>query len=142
MAYFPGKQIHSVDAKGRIIIPAKFRKELGEHFVVAWLGECLNLYPAQEWESLMIRLDETLPAEESDIIEYLSYYSEQVDMDSQGRAMLPQDLRKLAGIEKDIISVGDVGKVHVYAKDAWEKKNAGTEMGDVRARAAKRGIRV
>ena len=142
MAYFPGKQIHSIDAKGRIIVPVKYRKELGESFVVAWMGECLNLYPVKEWENLMYKLDEQLPADESGIIEYFSYYSEQVDMDSQGRAMLPQDLRMKAGIEKDIISVGDVGKIHVYAKDAWEKKFGDRTMQETRAGAASRGVRV
>ncbi|MBR6020704.1 MAG: division/cell wall cluster transcriptional repressor MraZ [Lachnospiraceae bacterium] len=142
MSYFSGKHIHSVDAKGRIIIPVKFREKLGDHFIVAWLGQCLNLYPMDEWDRLMEKLDAQLPATESGIIEILSYNSEPVDMDQQGRVMLPQDLRMKAGVEKDIVSVGDLEKIHVYSKEAWDKKSAGISMENTIATAAQYGIRL
>ncbi|MBP5354417.1 MAG: division/cell wall cluster transcriptional repressor MraZ [Lachnospiraceae bacterium] len=142
MSNFSGKQIHSVDAKGRVIIPVKFREKLGDHFIVAWLGDCLNLYPIDEWERLMEKLDANLPATESGIIEVLSFNSEPVDMDKQGRAILPQDLREKAGIEKDIVSVGSLEKIHVYSKEAWDKKYESVSMEDTVATAAKYGIRL
>lgn len=142
MSNFYGKQIHGIDAKGRIIIPVKFREKLGDHFIVAWLGDCLTLYPMDEWENLMEKLDANLPATESGIIEDLSFNSEPVDMDKQGRAILPQDLRAKAGIEKDIISVGLLDKIHIYSKEAWDKKHADDSMKDTVSKAAQYGIRL
>ena len=140
--YFTGKQIHSVDAKGRIIIPVKFREKLGDQFIAAWLGDCLNLYPMDEWEKLMERLDANLPATERRIPELLSFNSVPVDMDKQGRAILPQDLRAKAGIEKDIVSVGSLEKIRVYSKKSWDKISEGVSMEDIASTAAQYGIRL
>ena len=79
--YFSSKQIHSVDAKGRIVVPVKFREKLGDKFVVAWLGEYLTLYPIDEWNKLLEKLERELPATESDLIDILSYNSETLEMD-------------------------------------------------------------
>ena len=138
--YFSSKQIHSVDAKGRIVVPVKFREKLGDKFVVAWLGEYLTLYPIDEWNKLLEKLEREIPATESDLIDILSYNSETLEMDKQGRVILPQDIRDVAGIVKDVVTVGVIGKVHLYAKEAWDAKYGNVSMKDAVARAARYNI--
>ncbi len=143
--YFNGKQIHSIDAKGRIIVPVKFREKLGERFIVSLgIDHCLSLYPEDEWEKLLAKMDANLPGTDEGrlLLTFLSANSEPVEMDKQGRAIIPQELRELAGITKDVVSVGALDKIKVFAKEEWDKYNASISLREVAATAAEFGIRL
>ena len=140
--YFTGKQIHSIDAKGRIIIPAKFREKLGNEFVVLCLHNCLNLYPSAEWDKLLEKISNELPATDRSYLDVLSYNSEPVEMDKQGRVILPPEMREAVKIEKDIVSVGSFEKIHVYAKNVWEKVSADVSSSNIEDKFAQYGIRL
>ncbi len=145
-ARFNGKHIHGVDAKGRIIVPVKFREKLGERFIVTLGADCcLSLYPLDEWDKLLDKMDQNLPGTDEGryLLTYLSGNAEEVEMDKQGRVLIPQELRDEVGITKDIISVGTLEKVKVFSMEAWEeynKKQMSRE--DIAKAAASFGIRL
>ena len=143
--YFNGKQIHSIDAKGRVIVPVKFREKLGEQFVVALgVDRCLNLYPMDEWEKLLEKLDQNLPGTEDGrrLLTFLSANSEFVEMDKQGRVILPQELREEVGITKDVVSVGALDKIKLFPKDEWDNIGKNVSIHEIASTAATYGIRL
>ncbi|MBO4766547.1 MAG: division/cell wall cluster transcriptional repressor MraZ [Lachnospiraceae bacterium] len=143
--YFNGKQIHSVDAKGRVIVPVKFREKLGEQFIVALgIDCCLNIYPMDEWLKLLEKLDTNLPGTDGGrkLLTFLSANSEPVEMDKQGRVILPQELRERVGITKDIVSVGALDKIKMFSKEAWDQYNDSVSREEIASTAATYGIRL
>lgn len=127
---FMGEYNHGIDAKGRIIVPAKFREALGEEFVVTMgLDGCLFLYPTKEWERFVADL-KTLPGskEARQLQRYFMAGAAACELDRQGRILIPQKLREHAGLEKDIVFVGVMNKIEVWSRERWEKNNAFDNM--------------
>ena len=122
-----GEYNHSIDAKGRIFMPAKFREDLGEHFIVArGIGKCLFVFPAQEWNTLTQKLRE-IPMADAQLQSFLrSFYASatECEADKQGRILIPQRLRDLAGMEKEVTAIGVMSRVELWATEAWETYNA------------------
>jgi len=115
---FMGQYEHSIDAKGRAIVPAKYREELGDLFYVTWgVDGCLYLYPQHDWEELAQKLQRQLMASASE-----------VTLDKQGRILIPAKLRKSAGLEKDLVFVGMINRVEIWDKDTFEAQTLGSEM--------------
>ena len=129
---FMGEFNHSIDAKGRIIVPAKFREELGEEFVVTLgLDGCLFLYPNSEWLEFVEQLKH-LPGtlEARKLQRYFLAGAMTIEADKQGRMLIPARLREFAGLEKDVVFVGVLGKIEIWSKELWDKNN---DIGDVEA---------
>lgn len=120
---FMGEYQHSLDEKGRLIIPAKFRDDLGERFVITrGLDNCLFVYPLSQWKVLEEKIRE-LPTANPETRSFMRYFfsgAVEAELDKQGRVGIPQHLREHAGIEKDLYSIGVSTKVEIWAKDAWE----------------------
>lgn len=120
---FMGEYQHSLDEKGRIIIPAKFRDDLGEKFIITrGLDNCLFVYPATQWKILEEKIKE-LPTAQSDTRAFVRMFfsgAVEVEMDKQGRVLIPQHLREHAKIDKDVYVIGVSTKVEVWAKETWE----------------------
>jgi MraZ protein len=127
---FMGEYEHSVDAKGRLIIPAKFREGLGERFVATrGLEHSISVFPMKEWEALGEKL-RTYPMASGAAREFTRLiYSgaAECEFDPQGRISLPQNLRTYAGIEKDAVVVGVSTRVEIWAKAKWEEYCAKAE---------------
>ena len=106
---FMGEYNHNVDTKGRLIIPAKFRESLGERFVVTrGLDGCLFVYDNSEWETFEKKL-QTMLMGRKDSRNYARFFlakASEVEVDKQGRILIPQKLREYAGLEKDVVMVG------------------------------------
>ena len=121
---FMGEYQHSIDAKGRIIIPAKLRDALGETFVITrGLENCLFVYPEQEWEQLELKLKE-LPFTKKDVRAFTRFLlsgAVEVELDKQGRALLPNNLREFANIDKDCVIIGVSSRVEIWSKDNWDQ---------------------
>jgi MraZ protein len=120
---FMGEFFHSIDEKGRLTMPAKFRECLGERFVInKGLDNCLFVYPMSEWTNLAQKLD-TLPFTSSDARKFsriiLSGASE-YELDRQGRILLPANLREYMRLEKDAVIIGVSSRVEIWAKEVWE----------------------
>lgn len=127
---FMGEYNHGIDAKGRIIVPAKFRESLGEEFVVTMgLDGCLFVYPEEEWSRFVTDL-KSLPGskEARQLQRYFMAGAALCEVDKQGRILIPQKLREHAGLRKDIVFVGVMNKIEVWSKERWEKNNTFDDM--------------
>ena len=122
---FMGQYEHTIDTKGRTIIPVKYREELGETFVATrGLDGCLYLYPAADWQEFVDKL-KSLPSNLNNRKIQRQFLSKamEVSLDKQGRILIPAMLRELAGLEKDISFVGMMNHVEIWAKDRLEQED-------------------
>ena len=121
---FMGEYNHTIDAKGRLIIPAKFREPLGEEFVLTrGLDGCLYIYPMDEWEAFEEKL-RALPLTNKDARAFSRFFvagATTCELDKQGRILVPQTLREFAGLEKDVILAGNLSRVEVWSKEKWSE---------------------
>ncbi|MGE7090012.1 division/cell wall cluster transcriptional repressor MraZ [Lysinibacillus sp. NPDC048646] len=120
---FMGEYQHSVDAKGRLIVPAKFREALGETFVVTrGLDNCLFGYPMDEWRKLEEKL-KGLPMTKKDTRAFARFFfsgATEVEIDKQGRINIPSTLVQHAHLVKECVVLGVSNRIEIWAKDAWE----------------------
>ncbi len=121
---FMGEYHHTMDDKGRIIMPAKFRESLGENFVVTrGLDNCLFVYPAEEWQSMEGKLTK-LPLTRQDARAFVRFFlSGAVDceFDKQGRISIPNNLREHSHLVKDVVIIGVANRLELWSKERWEK---------------------
>jgi len=123
---FYGEFQHTVDPKGRVIVPSTFREELGEKFILTkGLDDCLFVYSKTEWSNLEAKL-KTLPLSNKDARAFVRFFfsgATECEVDKQGRILIPQNLRSYAGLEKDIYIIGVSTRVEVWDKARWETYN-------------------
>lgn len=121
---FMGEFQHSIDEKGRIIIPAKFRDLLGTSFVVTrGLDQCLFVYPQAEWEVMEQKL-KALPLMKSDARAFTRFFfsgATECEWDKQGRVNLPATLRQYAKLEKDCVVLGVSNRVEIWSLETWQQ---------------------
>ncbi len=119
---FMGQYQHSIDAKGRLIVPAKFRDGLGEHFVVTkGLDNCLFAYPEAEWKVFEEKLKQ-LPLTNTGARKFVRFFfagAVECELDNQGRIMVPTHLREYAGLKKDVVSIGVNNRIEIWNKESW-----------------------
>lgn len=131
---FMGEYNHSIDPKGRLIVPAKFRESLGDMFVVTQgLDGCLFVYPNEEWQAFEEKL-KTLPMANKDARKFVRFFlagAAQVELDKQGRILLPSNLRSFAGLEKDCALVGVGTRVEIWDKERWEVNTSYDDMDEI-----------
>jgi len=127
---FLGRYKHSLDIKGRVTIPAKMRDQLGERFIATrGLDNCIFLYSLNEWHSIEEKL-RTLPGTRADVRAFMRKFlsaASELEVDKQGRTVLPSNLREYAGIFEDIIIIGVHTRVEIWAHDKWDTYDKGTD---------------
>lgn len=132
MGMFMGEYQHSADEKGRVIMPAKFREELGERFIVTkGLDNCLFVYPLQEWAILEQKLKQ-LPFTRADARAFVRFFfsgATEAVLDKQGRVLLPNNLREYAKIDKDVVVIGISTRVEIWSKENWQAYSSEAEAG-------------
>ncbi|MGZ3498957.1 MAG: division/cell wall cluster transcriptional repressor MraZ [Vulcanimicrobiaceae bacterium] len=120
---FTGQVEHALDDKGRLIVPARFRERLGTGFIltIAQPDPCLALYPAATWADFCERLEAAPRKDERyrRLVRHLFAHTEEVACDAQGRLLIPTALRAYAHIERDVISIGSLTRVEVWAKERY-----------------------
>jgi MraZ protein len=120
---FLGTYVHNLDNKGRLAIPARFRDGLsGESVMTRGADQCLVIFPPDPWRSLCARI-EALPLSDHDARMYRRFlFSDAVvlDLDGQGRVLVPAELRRYAGIDRSVVCVGMDSVIEVWAADAWD----------------------
>lgn len=139
---FMGEYNHTIDAKGRIIVPSKFRESLGDEFVVTQgLDGCLFVYPNDEWQGFITELKK-LPGnkEARQLQRYFLAGAASLEVDKQGRILIPGNLRLQAALEKDIVFVGVLSKIEIWSKERWEKNNDYSDMDQIAERMAEFGL--
>ncbi len=142
---FMGEYSHTVDPKGRLIIPAKLRESLGDSFVITkGLDGCLFIYTNEEWKKIEEKFRE-IPLTTKDARKFSRFFFAgacQTELDKQGRTNIPQTLREFAGLEKDVVLVGVLDRVEIWDKDRWQNSNTYDEkdMDDVAEHMAELGL--
>jgi MraZ protein len=128
---FIGEYQHTIDSKGRVIMPAKFREELGEKFVVTkGLDNCLFVYPYEEWKNLEQKL-RTLPLTSKEARAFIRFFfagAAECETDKQGRILIPSNLREHASLEKEISIIGVSTRVEIWNREAWEAYNGESSL--------------
>ena len=127
-----GEYSHNIDAKGRLIIPAKFRDELGENFVITkGMENCLYVYPENEWAAFEEKLN-ALPTTTDKKARAFAYFFQgsavDGDLDKQGRTLIPAVLRKYAMLDKEVVFIGMGKRAEIWDKARWDEKNAEVEL--------------
>ena len=121
---FMGEYSHTIDTKGRLIIPSKFREELGDEFVLTkGLDGCLSIYPMEQWKIFEKKL-EALPLTNKNARQFSRFFvagATPCELDRQGRILVPQTLREFAGLEKDVVLTGNLNRIEVWSKEKWNE---------------------
>ncbi len=121
-----GEYHHTIDAKGRLIIPARFREGLGDSFVVTkGLDNCLFVYPRQEWAALEQKL-KSLPFARADARAFVRFFfsgATECELDKQGRILIPANLREYARLSKDVVVLGVSSRVEIWSRERWDEYN-------------------
>ncbi len=120
---FMGEYNHTIDAKGRLIIPTKFRELLGEEFVLTrGLDGCLSVYSMEEWTLFEKKL-QALPLTNQNARKFSRFFvagATVCELDKQGRILVPQSLREFAGLTKDVIVTGVLNRIEIWSKEKWD----------------------
>lgn len=121
---FMGEYHHTIDAKGRLIVPSKLREALGDEFVVTkGLDGCLFVYPNEEWKKFEKKLSE-LPITNANARKFTRFFlagAVSMEVDKQGRILLPISLREFAGLEKEVVFVGVSKRIEIWSNRKWEE---------------------
>ncbi|TPR51474.1 transcriptional regulator MraZ [Apilactobacillus kunkeei] len=131
-----GEYEHSIDSKGRLIIPSKIRSEIGANFIITrGLDGCLFGYPMDEWKKVQEKINQLPVSKKS--ARYFSRFlfsaADESKVDSQGRINIPDTLIKYAGIEKKCVIVGVSTRIEIWSKEKWDEfsATAGEEFDDI-----------
>ena len=143
---FAGKSEHTLDGKGRLIVPAKFRDGLGARFwVTKGIENCLYLYPESEWRLIADAFRrQPMNTKQKRIVQRRFFAgASECEIDKQGRILIPSDLREFAGIEKDVVSVGNLNHVEIWDAGRYveETEDDDFDMEDMTAELDDMGIR-
>ena len=126
---FIGEYQHTIDSKGRLFIPARFREGLGDKFILTkGLDGCLFVYPPKEWTAIEQKM-RSLPFTRADARAFVRFFfsgATDCEVDKQGRILIPATLREYAGLEKESMVVGISSRVEIWAKHRWEEYNQQT----------------
>ena len=119
---FIGEYHHSVDEKGRLIIPSKLRDDLGEHFILTrGLDGCLFIYPNDEWNNVINKYKELPNVKEArNFMRFFLSGATNCEFDKQGRINIPSPLITYANLKKDCIIIGVNDRLEIWSKENWE----------------------
>jgi MraZ protein len=131
---FYGEFSHSLDKKNRLIIPAKFRETFKEHYIekliiTRGLDRCLFVFPEDEWKSQEAKF-KSLSFTKSETRKFNRLYfsgASELEIDKQGRVLIPTYLKSYAGIKREVVIVGVSNRIEIWAKDKWEEFYAQTK---------------
>lgn len=143
MHMFMGEYNHTIDAKGRLIIPSKFREALGDEFVVTkGMDGCLFVFDNSEWRAFEEKL-RSLPMIDKEARQFTRFFlagAASVEVDKQGRVLLPAVLREFADITKDAVLIGVGSRIEIWSKDRWEGTVTYQDMEEIAEHMIKLGI--
>ncbi len=142
---FMSEYNHTIDTKGRLIIPSKFRDQLGDEFVVTkGMDGCLFVYANEDWNVFEQKLT-SLPLINKEARKFARFFlagAAQVEVDKQGRILLPANLRDFAGLEKDVVLVGVGSRIEIWSRENWENMDADSNMDDIAATMESLGLTI
>lgn len=140
---FMGEYNHTVDAKGRLIIPSKFREALGDTFVITkGLDGCLFVYDNEEWAVFEEKL-KSLPLTNKDARKFARFFlagAAEAEVDKQGRILIPNVLREFADLSKDVVLIGVASRIEIWSRERFEEMEAYDDMDDIAEHMAQLGL--
>lgn len=140
---FMGEYNHTVDAKGRLIVPSKFRESLGEEFVITkGLDGCLFVYSSDEWKVIETKFREVsqFSKEARKFARFFFAGAAACEVDKQGRVLLPANLREFAGIEKEVVLAGVLNHIEIWSKDRWQETSEYDDVEEIAEHMASMGL--
>ena len=124
---FMGEYNHTIDAKSRLIIPSKFREILKDEFVVTkGLDGCLFVFDNTEWTAFQEKLQKLPSLTNPEVRKFVRFFmagASVVEVDKQGRILIPAVLREFAGLEKDVVLAGAGNRIEVWSSEKWAAAN-------------------
>lgn len=142
---FMGEYNHTIDAKGRLIIPSKFREALGSEFVITkGLDGCLFVFPMKEWEAFEEKL-RSLPLIDKNARKFSRFFlagASTCELDKQGRILVPGTLREFAQMDKEVVLTGMLDRIEVWSKEQWLENNAYDDMDDIAQSMQELGLNI
>lgn len=145
IAMFMGRYNHTIDPKGRLSIPSKYREILGDEFVVSkGMDGCLFVYADEDWKAFEAKLA-SLPLVNEDARQFARFFlsgAQYVTVDKQGRILMPQDLRDFAGLEKDVVLAGTGGRIEIWSLEKWNAINSQVDIGKISKSMADLGLTI
>ncbi|MBO5207956.1 MAG: division/cell wall cluster transcriptional repressor MraZ [Lachnospiraceae bacterium] len=140
---FMGEYNHTIDAKGRLIIPSKFREALGDVFVVTkGLDGCLFVYDNAEWNAFEEKL-KSLPLTNKDARQFVRFFlagAAEVEVDKQGRILVPNVLREFAELNKDVVLIGVASRIEIWSKERFDGMATYEDMDEIAEHMAELGL--
>ena len=133
---FMGEYHHTIDEKGRIIIPSKFREDLGEKFIVTrGIENCLFVYSLSSWEKITNKL-EALPFTKKDARQFVRFFlsgATTAEFDKQGRVNITSPLISYANLQKDCVVIGTGDRLEIWSQEDWNAffDSASSNMSDI-----------
>ena len=140
---FMGEYNHTIDAKGRLIVPSKFREALGDTFVVTkGLDGCLFVYDNEEWQAFEEKL-RSLPITNKEARQFARFFlagAAEVEVDKQGRILVPNILREFAQISKDVVLIGVASRIEIWSRERFEGMASFEDMDEIAEHMAQLGL--
>ena len=128
--YFAGEFAHSLDEKGRLAIPSKFRGRFKEGAVVTrWIGECLALFPQEQWDELNAEIAKK-PRTDPPVSRFRHFIlagAHEADPDGQGRIVIPEHLREYASLKGEAVVIGNLDHLEVWEPGRWRAELASVQ---------------
>ena len=122
-----GEYEHSLDVKGRLIMPVKLREDMGEKFIITkGLDGCLFGFSQNEWSNFEEKL-KTLPLTNKNARDFVRFFLSgaiECEIDKQGRFLIASNLREYANMEKDVVIIGVGTRLEIWNKDKWKEYNS------------------
>lgn len=142
---FMGEYNHSIDAKGRVIVPSKFRENLGDEFVVTkGLDGCLFVYDNSEWTAFEEKL-KTLPLTNKEARQFVRFFlagAASLEVDKQGRILLPANLREFAGLDKEAVLIGVASRIEIWSKERYEGEVSYEDVDEIAEHMTELGLSI
>ena len=138
-----GEYSHSLDTKGRLIMPAKLRQDIGDKFILTkGLDGCLFAFSQTEWNNFEEKL-KGLPLSDKNARNFVRFFlsgATECEIDKQGRFLIPNNLRTAANLEKDAIIIGVGTRIEIWNKETWEKCDKEISADEIAENMANLGI--
>lgn len=139
-----GEYNHNIDSKGRLILPSKFRTELGDRFIVTkGFDGCLYGYSVAEWKNIEEKI-KTLPLvtgkDARNFTRFFFSSAIECEIDSQGRILISQSLREFAKLQKEVVIIGVSSRIEIWSKQKWDEYNNEQDSNDIAEKMAFLGI--
>ncbi len=138
-----GEYEHSLDVKGRLIMPAKLRQDMGDKFIVTkGLDGCLFAFSQNEWLNFETKL-KTLPLSDKNARNFVRFFlsgATECELDKQGRFLIPSNLRTAAKLDKEVVIIGVGTRLEIWNKETWEKCDEDISADEIAENMANLGI--